>query len=225
MVTPTVVDRVAARVVADRIAARIACLAGLREHPEVSIGGMPFLTQLNRQSFEQVSATAHGVAVGKYQLTRVAASAKQVRVSDSGPIRVAALTGSLTVGYGQLSAFGGGAKLSADDTGQLVVEATAPILGRKMPVTVYARAQLVGSTLTIRPTEVEVPGIGIRLSAEKLPDSLAGPKTVNLPDLPAGLTYRSATATREGLRIDLTGSDISTSASGGGNRKCGGKTR
>jgi hypothetical protein len=68
--------------------------------------------------------------------------------------------------------------------------------------------------------------IGIRLPADQLPAKAVGERAITLPDLPEGLSYRSAAPTSEGLRLRVTGTTITTTSAGlGGRRQCGGTAR
>lgn len=226
LAVPVLVDRAAEPVVAHQLADRLRCALGLRTAPEVSFGGVPFLTQLARRRFDQVRITARQVAIGPVTASQVTATARGVRLSTSDSFRAAALSIDLIVGYSGFQDKRVTA-VSADDAGRLVLETTAPLLGSDIPVIVYAQPELTGQTLTIRPVDIEVPMVGLRIPAARIPAAAAA-RTVPLPELPAGLGYRSASATPAGLRLRIAGTNITTSTRSGikgVQNQCGGTTR
>lgn len=122
---------------------------------------------------------------------------------------------------GDGSAVGGAAELGYDGAGRLKMAITAQFLGRNVPVVVHASTEISGNSLVVTPVEVEIPAIGIRLPAAQLGDK-AQPRTINLPALPAGLSYQGVTAAEDGLRITATGTNLSmTGKSGTSDQNCG----
>ncbi|WP_423258779.1 hypothetical protein, partial [Escherichia coli] len=95
-----------------------------------------------------------------------------------------------------------------DDAGRLVLETTLAVRGLSLPTTVYADLTLTGAQLSVRPAEVELSAVGLRIPASRLPAAAAQARTVDLPALPAGLAYRSVSATPDGLRIVAGGSGL-----------------
>ncbi|GIE59740.1 hypothetical protein Aoc01nite_51420 [Actinoplanes octamycinicus] len=218
-------DRWAAGSAADRLADRLRCAGGLAQRPEVTVGGMPFLTQLARGRFDDVRVEAAAVEVGRFH-AGVAARARQVRTA-AGSVRAASLTVEATFRYAELTApddVPGRApgEFGYDGAGRLRLATTAPVLGREVPVVVHAAPELTGPDLVVRPVEVEVPAIGIRIPADRLGDR-ARPRVIGLPALPAGLAYQGVTATPDGLRITAGGADIGVPGGRGGEggRGCG----
>lgn len=222
---PVAADRTAAAVAADRLADRIRCAADLADAPEVSFGGVAFLPQYGRDRFDRIRVTARNLTLGKIAVSEVSATGRDVRLPDDGPARVGSASVDVTVAYTGVPGAQRGS-ITADDAGRLVIDTTAPLLGRTVPVTVYARVELDGTALTILPVEVEVPAVGLRLPADRLPGKALGERGMALPDLPAGLAYRSVTATDTGLRLRVEGTDITADAArGGGHKACGGTAR
>jgi hypothetical protein len=219
-----VADRVAAGRAAGRVAERLQCAAGLPAAPDVAFGGGPFLTQLARGRFAELRMGARDVPLGRFTATRVEATARDVRLPGDGPLRAGSVTVVVTLGYAALPGPAAGA--TADGAGRLMLNTTAPLLGRQVPVTVYAAPELAGGRLTVRPVEVEVPLAGLRLPAERLPAAARQTRTVDLPDLPAGLAYRAVTASADGLRLTVDGRDVTTGAGDrDGRRDCDGTDR
>ncbi|WP_203827370.1 LmeA family phospholipid-binding protein [Actinoplanes palleronii] len=222
-------DRYAATSAADRLAERLRCAAGLTEPPEVTLGGIPFLTQLARGRFDEVRVTAASVTVGRFS-GGLRATARQVRTAGDA-FRAASLTVTATMSYAGTAASTGVAGLSGlgyDGAGRLRMAVTTQVLGRDVPVVVHAVPEIAGDALVVRPVEVEIPVIGVRLPAAQLGEK-AAPRTIPLPELPGGLHYRGAEAAEDGLQITVDGTDVAvprdtgTGATAGGRagRDCG----
>ncbi|MEV6348230.1 DUF2993 domain-containing protein [Actinoplanes sp. NPDC051851] len=200
-------DRVAAAGAGARAADRLRCAAGLTVRPSVSFGGLPFVTQLARGRFDTVRVSAEDVPVGTLRAS-VRATAHDVTL-PSGPSSAASFSaGSLSVtaiiAYADLP---GGLPLAYDDAGRLRLDTTVRLLGRDVPVVVHATPSISGGSLVVRPDEVEVTALGVRLPATDL-GARAAPRTVALPTLPAGLRYGSAEAAADGLHLTVEGSHL-----------------
>lgn len=74
----------AERQAADRLKDRLHLTAA----PEVRIGGFPFLTQLLDRRLDSVRVTVPDVPAGRVTLTRVTATARDIRVDGGGPTAV-----------------------------------------------------------------------------------------------------------------------------------------
>lgn len=228
LVTAVAADRFAAAAAAERLAGRLRCATGLPSEPSVSFGGFPFLTQLPGGRFDSIRITATDVPAGRFRAT-VEATATGVRLREGEALQVSALTAEILIGYGHLrdtqseaeslppmaapraSALPGGfsGDLAADGSGRLLLSATRTLFGQEIPVTVVAAPEIIGTRLTIRPIEVEIPSVGLRLPAERFP-ALRQLPTVDLPALPAGLSYTAVTAEPDGLALTVGGTGIST---------------
>jgi hypothetical protein len=217
-------DRMAAAVAERRIGERIACRFELVGSPAVSLGGFPFLTQIPSGRYDSVRVTALDVRRGNLTASRVEAILRDLTLPGGGrPIHVGEVDLTATVAYDTLPTAAGGRTLaySPAGNGTLAITTETAIAGRRIPVTVIVEPQLDSGRLGFTPREVEV--LGVRRPAGDLLDRL-GLKTDlgrDLPSLPAGLTYRSATAADDGLRITLAGAGLETNASAGTGH-CGG---
>ncbi|MDM4722528.1 DUF2993 domain-containing protein [Micromonospora sp. WMMA1363] len=231
---PVVADRGAAVAAEHRLAARIACAVGLTERPEVSVRGVPFLTQALAGSFENVSVSVRDLRRPEITLTEVAADLRDVTAPSglltggSGPheVRLGAVEAQVTIGYDQLPAADRDLRLRGGEAGLVVADTTAQVFGQNVPVTVYAEPVLTDGVLRMVPVEVEL--MGLRTSTDRLPRQLAGQRPIEreLPDLPAGLRWTQAVATEHGLRLELSGQDLAATVGAGGrpttSSDCGG---
>ncbi|GAA2480810.1 LmeA family phospholipid-binding protein [Winogradskya humida] len=99
------------------------------------------------------------------------------------------------------------ATISGDNSGRLVINAKVPMQGRTMPISVYADLALADGNLTVQPAEVEISAFGLRVPAERLGE-LGKPRTLPLPALPGGLAFQSIEARPDGLRLVVSGRNI-----------------
>ncbi|GAA2646165.1 LmeA family phospholipid-binding protein [Paractinoplanes durhamensis] len=229
---PIAADRIAATTIEHRLAARLQCAAGLATAPDVRLAGFPALTQLAGGSFGEIRVTADDLHLPKVAVGHLAVDARRVRLAGDGAT-AGSMTADATVPYSALAGLGAlGAKESgdlrivgADGARRLVVQADVTVRGLSFAATVYADLALTGNRLAITPAEVELSSLGLRVPASRLPAAAAEQRTVDLPALPAGLTYRSVTATPDGLRVVVAGTDLHLDRTTGHHGKtCGGTT-
>ncbi|AEV84640.1 hypothetical protein ACWT_3617 [Actinoplanes sp. SE50] len=191
-------DRIVAARAAGRLADRLRCAGHLDVDPDVSFTAMPFLPQLMSRNIGTVHVQVPHVTVGQVTAA-VDATAHDVRLSDTGTMRAGSLTAEVALAYG------------SDSSGRLTVPMRVELLGEPRSVIVHAAPRLADGTLTLRPEEVEIPALGLRIPAARLGDR-AQARTVDLPPLPAGLQYTKAGVTSRGLQLTVTGSDLRIAA-------------
>lgn len=225
-------------VVADRVAVWAAerTVAGkvadeLAEHqidsapPEVSIGGVPFLTQVGAGRFEEITLLLRDVGSAGIRLSRVELVATGVTASTStvltgeGPIEAERLHGTATIGYAALAALPGpdeleGLRLAPGEGGSLAVELPAEVLGQPVTLAGVAEVELTGDGhVGLRVAELSVAG-ELPPGADPLVDELVAGATqrltldVALPPLPYGLTLESVRAEPAGLVVELSAQDV-----------------
>jgi hypothetical protein len=218
------VDRMAAAQAEDRLADRLRCTGDLSSDPEVTVGGVPFLTQLAQGTFRTIHARLPQATIGRFTAT-IDATAHDVRLPDGGALHAGSLAADVTVAYADLTGMGAPgdretAVIGWDGADGLQIQTTVQMLGRDMPITVYATPQIDGNTLTIQPREVELAAIGLRVPANSLGDKTQT-RTVQLPQLPTGLHYQNTKAVADGLELTVNGTDLATTgAEAPMTRKC-----
>ncbi len=208
-------DRLAAAGAARLMADRLACAAALDAAPSVSFGGAPFLVQAVTGRFTDVRVVAHGVRRDGITVDTVDAHLRGVSRSAGDRLAAAHVSIDLTVGYAALPTQVNGHPASYRTVaGRLAVDTTVRLAGHPVAVTVLVEPRIEGTTLTLTPREVQV--LGVRAPLDLLPagTGLAGDLSRSLPALPAGLRYRSLTATEHGLRLEVDGDNISTTMNG-----------
>ncbi|GAB7044556.1 MULTISPECIES: LmeA family phospholipid-binding protein [Catenuloplanes] len=230
LAVPVAADRITAVLAGDRLAARLRCTAAITGDVDVTLRGFPFLTQLARGEFDGVSLRADRVTARDVPLGDVRVEARGLRGTSAD-----ALTASAVLPYPALTGLAGdalsgpglaGAEFGGDG-GRLTITTTLPVRGMTMPATVYADLTVDGNRLTVTPGEIELAGLGLRVPASRLPDGMAGARTVALPALPDGLVYQRISATTGGLLLVVagTGFDLGSGRADEDNNSCGGTRR
>jgi len=113
---------------------------------------------------------------------------------------------SATVAYEQVAKRRGGDLHLRGDGRNLVIDTTFGV-----PVTVYATLAAAPRAVTVTPTQVSTLGEKYSISqlagspfGKLLPKNQLSPRTIALPDLPAGTALTAATPAADGLRLALS---------------------
>jgi hypothetical protein len=221
-------DRMVARLVAGKLAHRLACAAELSTEPAVTMGGYPFLTQTISGHYRSIDVVATGLHRGDVTVGRVEAEVHDVELPDGDrPATVGSLAASATIGFSTLPTELNGRPVTyaATADGRLTVSTTTAFNGLEIPVTVISRPRLDDGELTMKPDEIEILGFRRSLDGQGAGlmgrlgglGGLTGPGSSGvarrtLPELPAGLHYRSVSATENGLDIGIEGRDLNLGA-------------
>ena len=219
----------AERVLAERVTAEMAKQDSTSGEPDVTIAGVPFLTQVLAGNYQEIRIELPDFAAptGTGETVRMPLldiRAKDVRApldtvrSGQGDVVAGTVTGTGTVDYAQLAALVGrdGVELSEKD-GKLVGSGPLAIPGQKS-IRVYGTADLTVADGVVR----------VRFSDVKAPDLPDAPIVQNLvarfaerlafdlavPELPMNLTLREVQALPEGLRITAGAQNVNLSAAG-----------
>jgi hypothetical protein len=203
----------AARAVAQNIMAARIQQQGLQQKPDVSIGGFPFLTQLVSKNFQQVTVSTTNLTAGPVTLTKVDVTARDVRLTSysSGRGTITSLSGivlisfaslgdTLTHQFGPLGSLLNGAGLNLTAAGPHEVKASLSLV-------------VASGSATWRITRVSANQLHIGLVASRgLPASLLGSiqsLTLQIPQLPLGLTIDSINVTPNGVVGHVSSHDAS----------------
>jgi hypothetical protein len=222
-----VIDRVAARVVAQRVADRIRTSQDLTVTSSVSISGFPFLTQVLGGRYDSVSVTARDVRRDDLQLSTVHVTLRGLRLPlgdvTNGTVREIPVhqgTATVSVTYDSLNAYLAPRHLrvapdAAPDSGALLVTGTAqlPLVGQ-VSLSAPLRITTEGDAVTLVPQVVHslagaLPGPARSLAVDLLT------VRVSLRDLPFGVRLDSAQVTPDGLAVEASASDITLPAQAG----------
>ena len=192
-----VADRVAAGIAENEVASQIKS-SGFPVKPKVTIEGFPFLTQLAARDFRQMDIAASNVTEGPLDIASVNATMHGVHINSGfNGATVDQINGTALITFAGLSRAGGiGDGITLSNGGNGDVKASIDL-------------GFVTGTALAQVTKTGPHQIGVRVvSAGGLPLSALGPLqdfTVNLPDLPAGMTIQSVSVTGQGLLITIAG--------------------
>ena len=190
-------DRVAAGIAENEVASQIKS-AGFPVKPKVTIDGFPFLTQLAARDFHQMDIAASNVPEGPLDIASVNATMHGVHINSGfNGATVDQINGTALITFAGLSrAAGIGDGITLSNGGNGDVKASID-LG-------FASGTALAQVTKTGPHQISVRVV----SAGGLPLSVLGPLqdfSVNLPDLPAGMTIQSVSVTGQGLLIAIAG--------------------
>ncbi len=190
-------DRVAAGIAENQVASQIKS-AGFPVKPKVTIDGFPFLTQLAARDFRQMDITASNVTEGPLDIASVNATMHGVHINSGfNGATVDQINGTALITFAGLSRAGGiGDGITLSNGGNGDVKASIDL-------------GFVSGTALAQVTRTGPHQISVRVvSAGGLPLSVLGPLqdfSVNLPNLPAGMTIQSVSVTGQGLLVAIAG--------------------
>jgi len=199
-----VVDGVARDQAEDRIAQELTGLAGVEGQPDVTIGGVPFLTQLAGGRLTSVVVTTDAATVSGLRLEDVEVRFLEVSTSTPYIARRAELTA--LARPDALAAVLGVADLGLGvRQGELV--ATTTVLGLPLDVVLVPTAD--GRAVVVDVTGFVLGGVGV--AAEDLPagvaDQLRGLR-FDVDGLPAGMALTGVAVVPDGLELTAAGGDL-----------------
>jgi LmeA-like phospholipid-binding len=217
-----VVDRVGAwvaqRVVADQVEAELASSQVSSSPPEVTVNGVPFLTQVIAGRYDSVTLRLRDVGTSELTLPVVELTATGVTapagtlIDREGPITAEQVDGTATIGYASVASFTDveGLELSAADGGLLAVRVPTEVANTPVVLVGTAEMEVVegGVRLSVDQLEVEEPPLppGAEPLVEDLIQRMA--VTVELPPLPYGLTLEGVRAEPDGLAVSVSAVDV-----------------
>ncbi|MGX1886416.1 LmeA family phospholipid-binding protein [Streptomyces sp. NPDC055287] len=209
-----VVDRLAVNYAESEVAKRVQSRQGLTGEPDVAIKGFPFLTQVAAKHLDQVDVTVEGVEASaegrRVRISEMTAELHDVRVSGSvsgfSSATADLATGTARVSYEDLSqASESGFPVAYGGNGKVKVTGSVEILGREITRSVLSSVSVVdGGTLRVRADEV--PGEGLPGIEEKVREKTDFDRRIG--GLPEGLKLEKAEATKDGLEISVTGTNV-----------------
>jgi DUF2993 family protein len=172
---------------------------GFPVKPHVTIEGIPFLTQVAAKDFNEVVINASNVTEGPLTIASINATLHGMHLIDGfNGARIDTINGSALITFSALAKAGDipdGITLGAG-SGPNTIKASISILGFSTSVT----AQL---------TRVGASKFNVAVtSAGDIPTSVLGNLanfTVNVPQLPAGVTIQSVSVTQAGVVISIVG--------------------
>ncbi|MFD1718817.1 DUF2993 domain-containing protein [Georgenia deserti] len=205
-----VADRVLHARAEARIAGQITEAMSLEEEPDITVDGFPFLTQLAAGELSSVRGAAEGVVLDTpdqaVEIRRVRVHARQVTTGD--PARVGDLRLSGTVTDATIRSWVRdrlpGAEVATTDAG---VEISGELLG--LPVALDAEPQVREDALVVQVTGARLGDGAVELATLRslVPDDLLELE-IDVSDLPLGLRPEAAETVDGGVRLSLSGRDV-----------------
>ena len=225
-------DRFAAgyaeRTIGDRVSEQVADQNATSEKPDVTIEGVPFLTQVLDGNYQEIR-------IQLSDLTGPAGNNRTVRVADldvnaddvsapldtirsgNGDIVAKTVTGTGIIDYPQLAELIGqpGLKLAERD-GKLVGNAPVQALGQTFDVSGTAAVTVKEGVVQVRFSDVTAEGLPNVPLIRNLIDSYVQKLSVDLrvPELPLKLAVQKVEPTPAGLRFTAAADDVSLNAGG-----------
>jgi hypothetical protein len=164
-----IADRVGVRVAERRLATQIQTELDLQQTPEVSIRGIPFLTQALRGHYREVRVKLPDVDSGPLQnisvdarLLGVHAPLGKVLRGRLDEVPVDRITGDLTVGYEELARASGisGLRITRDRDA-LRLTGSVEVLGRRVGASAVGRVEVAGNDIVIVAEQAEIAGVEV----------------------------------------------------------------
>jgi hypothetical protein len=225
-------DRVAAsyaeRTISDRVAQQVAEQKATSEKPDVTIEGVPFLTQVARGVYHEIKielADFTGPAVDgrtirikllDIRANDVTAPLETLR-SGNGDITAGTVTGTGLIDYAQLTELIGqpGVKLAEQD-GKLVGSAPVTALGQTVTVSGTAGLEVKGDVVQVRFSDVKAAGLPDNALVRGLINSYVEKLAFNLtvPPLPLNLKVKKVEPQADGLKITAGATNVNLNSAG-----------
>jgi LmeA-like phospholipid-binding len=210
-----VADRVSVVVAQNVLASQIRDQLQLDETPDVSIRGIPFLTQAIRGRYGDVRVQLPDVDAGSVQNIVVDAQLNGVHVPLSDAIRrqvnevpVDRISGTLEVRYEELARASGisGLKITRDGDA-LRLSGSVRVLGRQLQASAVGRVEVDGNDIAINAERAEVAGIPVPQAVLDAAARLLSFR-VSPTNLPLSLRITSVDVGDDSLLVSAVSDDV-----------------
>ncbi|SPT51092.1 MULTISPECIES: LmeA family phospholipid-binding protein [Actinomadura] len=206
-------DRIGVRVAQDKIGEQVAAQNNLRQQPEVTIHGIPFLTQAVGGEYERIEVavgdlTEQGVTVTgvKVDLRGVEAPLSEVTKGSAANVTARTATASAVIPYDMIQKEAPKEVKRIGPKGDdLSVDMTGAVLGVPVNGTAVVEVKPTAKGIAITPVSVGSNG------AAQIPLALVKRQltwTVPVADLPVGSRISEIQPTEEGLRVSATAQNV-----------------
>ncbi len=203
-----VADRVGVLLAQRALANQIETELALQQTPEVSVRGIPFLTQAVGGRYEEVRVVLPDVDSGQLQNIGVDARLLGVRAPLGDVLRrqvdevpVDRITGDLTIDYDDLARASGISGLRiVRDGDALRVSGTVEVLGRQVDATAVGRVEVADNDIDIVAEQAQVAGVRLPQPALDLAARLLSFR-VSPRDLPLELRITGVRTGDEALQV------------------------
>jgi hypothetical protein len=218
----------AERVISDRVAEQVANQKATSEKPDVTIEGVPFLTQVVKGRYQEIKIELRDfsgpVANGKtIRMPLLDIRAKDVRApletlrTGEGDIVATTVTGTGTVDYATVAQLVDkpGVKLAEKD-GKLAVTAPLTVLNQQVTVQGTADVAVQKNVVSLHFDQVTADGLPDVPFVQNLLNNYAKQISIDLrlPQLPLKLVVQKVEPTADGLVVTAGASEVPLNASG-----------
>jgi DUF2993 family protein len=197
--------------VASRVRGQVACPGALTQPAEVTVKGGRLLPQVLRRRFGELQLTVPDATLSGVQHAAFTATMRDVTQPTADSAHAAGMEATIKVGFANMPSAEGEPVPTyrrAPDGGLLVNVLVPAQASDAVRAKLFMRMQIKGATVQSVPLRLEI--FGRTLPAAEVADLTGGVRTQQLPELPAGVTYRSIEPRKDGLHVLLAG--VSTTA-------------
>ncbi|MGH3159388.1 MAG: LmeA family phospholipid-binding protein [Streptosporangiaceae bacterium] len=201
-----IVDRAGLFIAQREVGIRAQSAYDLPARPDVTIQGIPFLTQVASGNYKQIDISIPSVKAGGVQVDEIKAQATDVHASlslllgqDSGSVTAANVTGTGMISFAQIQQkLPRGVRISPDGTALNVAGSTpyGVIKGT-------ARLGLSGSGITVTPQQLSIAGVNAGALASKFAYTIP---TAGV--LPLHLSVTGVQVTQGGVLLHASGHNV-----------------
>lgn len=213
------------RAIADRLRQQAVGRQLVVSQPDVTVGGIPFLTQVLAGRYKSISVRAEGLGVPvdgeSVQLTEVEVEARNVAASldalrsGQGDVVAKTLTVTGVIPYHSVARLidQPDAQLGERD-GELVMTVPVKLLGQEFTVQGTADISVEGRTVRIRFDHLTADNLPRSSAAQALLDQYADKMSVDvpLPELPFDFDVQQVRVLPEGLAVTAVADDVPLSS-------------
>jgi hypothetical protein len=199
-------DRVSLALTERAVAAQLQTSGGLSARPDVSIRGVPFLTQAFAGTYDDVHVSAAEVTAGGGRLSKLDVTLRGVHVPLSAALSgsvdavpVDGLRATVLLSYADMAAQLRDRRLTIAPAGdQLRVSGSVQVLGRTVTASTISTVTLSGASVVVTAKRFEV---GNAVASRAVTAALAGrfDFVIRVGQLPYGLTMSSLRVRTEGV--------------------------
>jgi DUF2993 family protein len=227
-----VADRLGAsyaeRVISDRVATQVANQKATSEKPDVTVEGVPFLTQVMAGKYQEIKIGLRSFSgpagEGKtIKMPLLDIRAKDVRApldtlrSGQGSIVASTVSGTGTVDYAQVTELIGQKGLTLKESGgKLIGSAPVQVVGQTFNVSGAANLTVKDGVVQVRFSEVTAEGLPNVALVRNFIDSYVKQLAVDLkvPELPLKLKLQKVQPTPAGLLVTFGANEVPLNAGG-----------
>jgi len=219
-------DRIGEKVAEQRLVVAVTDQAEARgvtaDSTDVTIGGFPFLTQVLRGKYDQITIDMRQARSGDLRVEQLLVNAFGVEADTAqllnGQPKATAdrVTGTAVIDWDDLpklldyAGVGvGDAKFAAAGDG-VRIRGTARLAGQSLPLAATAKFTVKDGKLSVKVSDAEIEGVRLNSALQSALDNLQRRMSipVDVPPLPFGLKLDEVRAQDEGLAVTATAHDV-----------------